>query len=225
MFPAVFRSWVSGLKEGRINKSHVWWHHSSYCIHVCHCLWVTTTVNKTIMFPFEHSWLIWSCVFRLPKLHLFDKTFFFFSLTKGLLGPHQAESERYASRLLFQHLGHLVVSAAYDTLVVDGLDVIPDTHGLQLVYGAAFFYPLREKKEIVTFHNDSQFPPHSLTLMKAYPAPLSVIVRPNASSVFVTSTSLVSPRTWAKMKSSSPICPPSSFCMSTLWELRVQNRI
>lgn len=61
--------------------------------------------------------------------------------------------------------------------------------------------------------------------MKAYPAPLSVMVRPNASSVFVTSTSLVSPLTWAKMKSSSPICPPSSFCISTLWELRVQNKI
>lgn len=91
MFPAVFRSWVSGLKEGRINKSHVWWHHSSYCIHVCHCLWVTTTVNKTIMFPFEHSWLIWSCVFRLPKLHLFDKTFFFFTHQRPSWAPPGGE--------------------------------------------------------------------------------------------------------------------------------------
>lgn len=65
----------------------------------------------------------------------------------------------------------------------------------------------------------------ALTLMKAYPAPLSVMVSPRASSVFVTSTSFVSPLTWAKMKSSRPICPPSSFCMSTLWELSVQNRI
>lgn len=64
-----------------------------------------------------------------------------------------------------------------------------------------------------------------VTLMKAYPAPLSVMVRPSASSVLVTSTSLVSPRTWAKMKSSRPICPPRSFCMSTLCELRVQNKI
>lgn len=51
------------------------------------------------------------------------------------------------------------------------------------------------------------------------------MVSPNASSVLVTSTSFVSPRTWAKMKSSSPICPPSSFCMSTLCVLSVQKRI
>lgn len=63
------------------------------------------------------------------------------------------------------------------------------------------------------------------TLMKAYPAPLSVMVSPRASSVFVTSTSFVSPLTWAKMKSSSPIWPPNNFCISTLWELSVQNRI
>lgn len=84
-----------------------------------------------------------------------------------------------------------------------------------------FFYCQQEIQ--MRFHDNVSLLP--FTLIKAYPAPLSVMVRPKASSVFVTSTSLVSPLTWAKIKSSSPICPPSSFCMSTLCELRVQNRI
>ena len=64
-----------------------------------------------------------------------------------------------------------------------------------------------------------------MRLMNASPAPLSVIVRPSASSDFSTSTTLGWPLTWAKMKSSRPIWPPSSRVMSTLCVLRVQNRI
>lgn len=67
-----------------------------------------------------------------------------FPLTKCLLRPHQAESEGYASRLLFKHLSHLVVSTADDALVIDGLDVVANTYRLQPVYGAAFLYPLEE---------------------------------------------------------------------------------
>lgn len=63
-------------------------------------------------------------------------------LTKGLLGPHQAEGERDAPRLLLEHLGHLVVATAHDALVVDGFDVVADAHRLQPVNGAAFLYPL-----------------------------------------------------------------------------------
>lgn len=69
----------------------------------------------------------------------------YFPLTKGFLGPHQAESEGDAPRLLLQHLGHLVVSTAYDALVVDGLYVVPDTNGLQAVYGAAFLDSLQKQ--------------------------------------------------------------------------------
>lgn len=65
-----------------------------------------------------------------------------FPLTKGLLGPHQAESKGYAPRLLFQHLGHLIVSTPYDALVIDGLDVVANAHCPQAVYGAAFLYSL-----------------------------------------------------------------------------------
>lgn len=68
-------------------------------------------------------------------------------LTKGFLGPHQAQSEGDAPRLLLQHLGHLVVSTAYDALVIDGLYVVPDTHGLQAVYGAALLYSLQKKNK------------------------------------------------------------------------------
>lgn len=172
------------------------------------------------------------------------------------------------------------MSTPNNTLVIDGLNVVPNTYCLQAVYSAAFLYSLDKNSlkffmwvlhiETAFFQNTKyvwgicvlgkrkvnleSFPfrthnprlkclgnwknleqfkcfilifsfCHLFTLMKAYPAPLSVMVRPKASSVFVTSTSLVSPLTWAKMKSSSPIWPPSNFCMSTLWELRVQNRI
>ena len=51
--------------------------------------------------------------------------------------------------------------------------------------------------------------PSFILLMKAYPAPLSVMVRPRASSVLTISISLRSPFRCAKMKSSSPIWPPS----------------
>lgn len=71
----------------------------------------------------------------------------YFPLTKGFLGPHQAQSEGDAPRLLLQHLGHLVVSTAYDALVIDGLYVVPDTHGLQAVYGAALLYSLQRNKQ------------------------------------------------------------------------------
>lgn len=66
-------------------------------------------------------------------------------LTKGLLGPHQAEGKGDAPRLLLQHLGHLVVATAHNALVIDGLDVIADAHRLQAVDGAAFLYPLKKK--------------------------------------------------------------------------------
>ena len=67
--------------------------------------------------------------------------------------------------------------------------------------------------------------PSLIRLMKAYPAPLSVMVNPKASSDLVTSTSFGCPFMWAKMKSSRPICPPSSRFMSTLCVFRVQNKI
>lgn len=170
------------------------------------------------------------------------------------------------------------MSTPNNALVIDGLDVVPNTYCLQAVYSAAFLYSLDKNSlkifmwvlhiEMTAFFQNTKYVwgvcvlgkrkvslgehtapdwnvrltnwrilsnlkvlflffsfRHLFTLMKAYPAPLSVIVSPKASSVFVTSTSLVSPLTWAKMKSSSPIWPPSNFCMSTLWELRVQNRI
>lgn len=89
-------------------------------------------------------------MFRIPNLHLFCTWQWrpaikkHFPLTKGLLGPHQAESEGYASRLLFKHLSHLVVSTANNALVIDGLDVVANTYRLQPVYGAAFLYPLED---------------------------------------------------------------------------------
>ena len=67
--------------------------------------------------------------------------------------------------------------------------------------------------------------PSFILLMNAYPAPLSVMVRPSASSVLMISISFLSPFLWAKMKSSSPIWPPSRWLMSTLWVFRVQNKI
>lgn len=86
--------------------------------------------------------------------HLFSEVI---PLTKGLLGPHQAESEGYASWLLFKHLGHLVVSTAYNALVVDGLDVVTNAYCLQLVYGAAFLYPLKETSSNIS-HYVLRFP-------------------------------------------------------------------
>lgn len=69
----------------------------------------------------------------------------YFPLTKGFLRPHQTEREGDAPRLLLQHLGHLIVSTAYDALVVDGLYVVADTNGLQAVYGAAFLDSLQKQ--------------------------------------------------------------------------------
>lgn len=70
-----------------------------------------------------------------------------FPLTEGFLGPHQPESEGDAPELLLQHLGHLVVSTAYDALVVDGLYVVADTNSLQAVYGAAFLDSLQKQTQ------------------------------------------------------------------------------
>lgn len=70
-----------------------------------------------------------------------------FPLTKGLLGPHQAESEGYAPRLLFYHLGHLIVPTPDNALVIDGLDVVTNTYRLQAVYGAVFLYSLAKKTD------------------------------------------------------------------------------
>lgn len=67
--------------------------------------------------------------------------------------------------------------------------------------------------------------PSFILLINAYPAPLSVIVSPNASSVLTISISLGRPFLCANMKSSNPICPPRSFFISTLWVFSVQNRI
>ena len=64
-----------------------------------------------------------------------------------------------------------------------------------------------------------------ILLTNAYPAPLSVTVRPRDASDFITFTSLVFPRTWANMKSSRPIWPPNSLLMSALWVLSVQKTI
>lgn len=67
--------------------------------------------------------------------------------------------------------------------------------------------------------------PSLIRLMNAKPAPLSVIVKPNASSSFMTSTSLGRPFTWAKIKSSKPIWPPNKRDISTLCVFSVQNSI
>ncbi len=64
-----------------------------------------------------------------------------------------------------------------------------------------------------------------ILLINAYPAPLSVMVRPRASSDLSISTTFGRPRMWAKIKSSSPIWPPRRRVMSTLCVFRVQNRI
>lgn len=67
--------------------------------------------------------------------------------------------------------------------------------------------------------------PSLILLMKANPAPLSVIVSPSASSDLMISISFGRPFLCANIKSSSPICPPRSFDMSTLCEFSVQKRI
>ena len=67
--------------------------------------------------------------------------------------------------------------------------------------------------------------PSLILLMKAKPAPLSVIVSPRASSDLIISISFGRPFLWANIKSSSPICPPRSFDISTLCEFSVQKRI
>lgn len=54
-------------------------------------------------------------------------------LTKSLFGLHQAEGEGLSPGQLPQHPRHLVVPAAHDGLVVDGLDAVAHTHCLDAV--------------------------------------------------------------------------------------------
>ena len=54
-------------------------------------------------------------------------------LPKGLFGLHQAEGEGLSPGQLPQHPGHLVVPAAHDGVVVDGLDAVTHTHRLDAV--------------------------------------------------------------------------------------------
>lgn len=54
-------------------------------------------------------------------------------LTKSLFGLHQAEGEGLSPGQLPQHPRHLVVPAAHNGLVVDGLDAVAHTHRLDAV--------------------------------------------------------------------------------------------
>ncbi len=68
-------------------------------------------------------------------------------LTEGFLGLDQAKGERCSSQLLLQHLRHFIMSTSHNALVINGLDVIADTHRLYSVNGAAFLYPLTQNTE------------------------------------------------------------------------------
>lgn len=71
----------------------------------------------------------------------------------------------------------------------------------------------------------SMIDPSLILLINANPAPLSVIVNPSASSDFTISISFGRPFRCAKIKSSSPIWPPSNLVISTLCEFKVQKII
>lgn len=68
-------------------------------------------------------------------------------LTKCLFGLHQPEGEGLGPGQLPQHLGNFVMAAAHNGLVVDGLDAVAHTHGLDAVDDAPFFYPLEGSRD------------------------------------------------------------------------------
>lgn len=66
--------------------------------------------------------------------------------TKSLERFHQFYDEVPSFGQLFQHLGHLIVSTANQTMAVDRLDHITHIDDLNLVNDAAFTNSLKEAK-------------------------------------------------------------------------------
>lgn len=91
------------------------------------------------------------------------------------------------------------------------------------IYDASFLDSLDERITSLKIYSIS-IKAEVVTIFKVL-TPLSVIVSPSASSALMISISFGRPFLCAKMKSSSPICPPRSFDISTLCELSVQKRI
>lgn len=147
-------------RAGRIHKlntillyfaSHLWWDSRDFAQRR---VWTTDCSAAEIQkwegahsceWYYDHTWLHSGISSLLFCVRLWTGASSYFPLTKGFLGPNQAESEGDSPRLLLQHFGHLIVSTANDALVIDGLYVVPDAHGLQAVYGAAFLYSLQKQ--------------------------------------------------------------------------------
>lgn len=68
------------------------------------------------------------------------------ALTEGSFGPHQSQGEGLGLGQLTEHLGDLVVAAAHDGLVIDGLDAVTHAHRLNSVDDAALLDPLQGPK-------------------------------------------------------------------------------
>ena len=158
-------------------------------------------------------------------------------LTKScFLWSNESDGEGGSFWYFFEHFRHFIMSAAHQTLSINFLNMI--TNLKYFVNWNIFNYFLSTQIFSVTIFlnvNDAYLTsiywfllmmlPSFIRLINAYPAPLSVMVRPNASSVLTISISFLSPFLWANMKSSRPICPPNKWLMSTLCVFSVQNRI